>query len=78
VSENWRENANCAGLDVDMFFPVKSAVTDTVKKICDNCFVKKECAAFAISIPEISGYWGGTTERERQKLRSKRKQKITH
>jgi WhiB family redox-sensing transcriptional regulator len=59
-----------------MFFPEKSDVTDTVKKVCSNCTVKTECAAFAISIPEISGYWGGTTERQRQKHRSGR-QKIT-
>jgi len=76
VSENWRAFANCAGLDVDMFFPEKSDVTDTVKKVCANCTVRTECAAFAISIPEISGYWGGTTERQRQKHRSGR-QKIT-
>ena len=76
MSEDWRASANCAGLDVDMFFPEKSDVTDTVKKVCANCTVKTECAAFAISIPEISGYWGGTTERQRQKHRSGR-QKIT-
>jgi len=76
MSEDWRASANCAGLDVDMFFPENSDVTDTVKKVCANCTVKTKCAAFAISIPEISGYWGGTTERQRQKHRSGR-QKIT-
>jgi len=76
MSENWRAFANCAGLDVEMFFPEKSDVTDTVKKVCANCTVRLECAAFAIFIPEISGYWGGTTERQRQKHRSGR-QKIT-
>ena len=69
---DWRADANCAGLDVDMFFPEKSDVTDTIKKVCFNCTVKVECATFAISIPEISGYWGGTTERQRQKHRSGR------
>ena len=73
---DWRADANCAGLDVDMFFPEKSDVTDTIKKVCFNCTVKVECATFAVSIPEISGYWGGTTERQRQHIR-KGRQKIT-
>ena len=72
---NWRASANCAGLDTELFFPDRGGVENVIKKICKNCSVKVECAEFAISIPEIMGYWGGTNERQRQKIRKSR-QKI--
>jgi len=73
---NWRAYANCAGLDVDMFFPEHSQVDIAVQKVCANCTVRAECFAFALADPDISGYWAGTYQRQRQKHRSGR-QKIT-
>jgi len=75
VSEDWRASANCAGLDTEMFFVEKGQVDDLVKKTCANCLVRIECATFAVAIPEIQGYWGGTTIRQRQHIR-KGRQKI--
>jgi WhiB family redox-sensing transcriptional regulator len=75
MSKNWRAFANCAGLDVELFFVEKGQVDDAVKKTCANCTVKVECATFAVSIPEIQGFWGGTTTRQRQHIR-KGRQKI--
>jgi len=76
---NWRESANCIGIDTDLFFPDRGEPTRVIQGICARCIVKTECLEFAIADPEIVGYFGGMSARNRQKLRVKRsRQKITH
>lgn len=36
--------------------------------VCRSCLVRPECLAFAVEHGEV-GVWGGTTERERRRLR---------
>jgi hypothetical protein len=43
------------------------------KKLCGQCPVVMQCAAYAIEADEIEGCWGGLSPRERQKMRSARK-----
>jgi WhiB family transcriptional regulator, redox-sensing transcriptional regulator len=41
---------------------------DKARTICSTCPVKKECLDYAIK-NECHGFWGGTTDSERKKIR---------
>jgi WhiB family redox-sensing transcriptional regulator len=69
----WQSAALC-GEDRDVFYPpsglnevreVRAAREAEAKKMCARCPVVRPCAAFALSLPEPYGIWGGMTERER-------------
>ncbi|HUZ08739.1 MAG TPA: WhiB family transcriptional regulator [Acidimicrobiales bacterium] len=36
---------------------------------CSSCSVQTDCLDFAMADPELQGYWGGTSERERRRGR---------
>ena len=69
----WRERAECRGLDNAMFFPVSDdpAATRHAKKVCAICPVQDDCLWFALETGQPAGIWGGlaTTERRRLLLR---------
>lgn len=75
------EDSPCAETFPDAFFPDElpdGAITrrtvysyeKEAKQICGNCEYKTECFKFAYDRPELIGIWGGTTERERNKIRN--------
>lgn len=76
---------NCTGKDPSLWFPLadrsvpglfaenyRRAIENTrqAKEICSECSIKFDCLSYAL-YHEIFGIWGGTTEREREKLRKK-------
>jgi WhiB family redox-sensing transcriptional regulator len=69
----WQMDALCAETDPEVFFPDKGGSTRDAKKICGVCSVQAECLAYAIEYDERFGVWGGTSERERRYLKSKRR-----
>jgi len=71
----WQEQANCLGVDPDLFFPERGASTREAKGVCQGCVVKQNCLEFALENGEKFGIWGGMSERERRKLRRQRSQK---
>lgn len=77
----WAIEAACRGHDNTLFFPsadMKMPVTEKradVKRalgICGSCSVKSECLTYALEW-EPWGVWGGTTERQRERMRRERK-----
>ena len=65
------EQANCLSLDPELFFPVgemKKEIADSLQRICMNCPIMDQCLEYALHV-KVSGYWAGTDEREREKLR---------
>lgn len=68
----WMKNANCIGTDTEAFF----APDDTrqyhdkpmLRRICNACSVKSECVDYALRYA-VQGWWGNTTDRERQNKR---------
>lgn len=46
-----------------------SADTETVKDICRSCPVQDECLAAAVADLSLTGIWGGTSHRERRRMR---------
>jgi WhiB family redox-sensing transcriptional regulator len=70
----WQDQANCLGVDPDLFFPERGASTREAKEVCRGCVVKQDCLEFALANGEKFGIWGGLSERERRKLRRKQRE----
>lgn len=70
----WQKNALCAGIDSSIFFNDEDKNhnndKDTYKGICGRCPVRGECLEYAL-LYNMSGIWGGMTEKERFKLYSR-------
>lgn len=66
---SWQDDANCRGLDAEIFFTARDESTSEAKEICHECDVQAECLAFAINNGERFGIWGGLSERERRRIR---------
>ena len=69
----WRDRAVCRGMDVDLFFRDDGSVPVEAWRACEFCPVRAECLEFALSIPATAGYWAGTTQRERNRMRRQRR-----
>jgi WhiB family redox-sensing transcriptional regulator len=74
IDDGWRDDAACASVDPDLFFPV--GVTGpavgqiaAAKAVCEGCRCRPECLEFAITTNQEYGVWGGTSEEERRILR---------
>lgn len=58
----------CRGEDQNLFYPQLGESAAPAKALCSECPVKAECLAWALA-HEKQGIWGGTSERERRRLR---------
>ena len=63
----WVEKAYCAGANPEIF--EEDAHIETALAYCVMCPVRVDCLTFALSLPEVFGVWGGTTEPERRALK---------
>lgn len=77
----WAEQALCAQADPDTWFPEQGhhTLAAIAKRICAACPVRAECLDYALSGADTwqgitTGIWGGTTPRERSRLRQARKE----
>lgn len=70
----WHDQANCLGLDTELFFPEIGHSRDTIaiKEICTNCVVRQECLNYALNAGEKFGIWGGYSEKDRRRMRGAR------
>lgn len=66
---NWREDAVCARVDGEAFFPEVGASNRQAKAICDTCSVKAPCLQWALDNNEQYGIFGGTSRLDRQKIK---------
>jgi WhiB family redox-sensing transcriptional regulator len=69
---SWQDEANCMGVDPDLFFPERGASTREAKEVCRGCVVRAECLEYALANGEKFGIWGGMSERERRRIRRQR------
>ena len=74
TSTNWREEAVCATVDPDLFFPSGTGgqvvmQRKAAKRVCVACPVRPQCLESALKAGEPSGVWGGLDSLERSKLR---------
>ena len=70
---DWRLQANCRGMDPELFFPSKGdlVAVRSARAVCAACVVRPECLAYALALPGLDtlGIWGGTTFKQRATLR---------
>lgn len=64
----WQDDALCAQVGDEFWFPEKGGSTAPAKRVCMSCPVSAECLAYAMARQERFGIWGGYSERERRKL----------
>ena len=69
---SWQLQANCMGVDPDLFFPERGASTREAKEVCRGCVVREDCLEYALANGEKFGIWGGMSERERRRVRRAR------
>ncbi len=66
---NWQIHAACRDESVDLFITDGGGPSARAKQLCARCPVRLHCLRYALSDPDLVGYWGGTSQRERRRLR---------
>jgi WhiB family redox-sensing transcriptional regulator len=51
----WQRQANCMGVDPDLFFPERGASTREAKEVCRGCVVREDCLEYALARSSVSG-----------------------
>ena len=69
----WTKKALCAEVDPEIFFPNKGDKVAYVKQICKACSVRVECLEYSLQNNERFGIWGGLTEHDRRRVRSRKR-----
>jgi WhiB family transcriptional regulator, redox-sensing transcriptional regulator len=69
----WADQALCAEVGGDEWFPEKGDSTRNAKAVCRRCEVRQACLTYALEHDERFGIYGGLTERERRDLKRARK-----
>ena len=64
----WRTRGACQAVDPETFFPAPLEPADTAVQLCGRCPVSGACLAWALSVGDCHGVWGGTTARERRAM----------
>jgi WhiB family redox-sensing transcriptional regulator len=69
LARNWREQALCAQVDPELFFPDHDIIPKEAKLICDQCRVRLDCLQYALDNHPLPGVWAGTNHKKRKELR---------
>jgi WhiB family redox-sensing transcriptional regulator len=69
---DWQANARCHEVDPEIFFPERGGSSKAARSVCGQCKVREQCLEYALNNKEQFGIWGGTSERERRRLRRER------
>src|SRR5258708_12783090 len=72
----WASRGAGRDSDPDLFFPIAPTGPGLqqiaqAKAVCARCPVRRECLQYALATHQVHGVWGGTSEEERQRLRSR-------
>lgn len=69
---DWQARAACADVDPEIFFPERGGSSRAARAVCARCEVRMQCLEYALKNKEQFGIWGGTSERERRRIRKER------
>jgi WhiB family redox-sensing transcriptional regulator len=65
----WMRRGACRDAPTELFFLERGGSSRAGKALCAVCVVRSTCLDYAMADPELLGIWGGTAERERDRLR---------
>ena len=69
TNPNWRESANCATTDPELFFPRRGGTgANAARSICSMCKVQTECLTDALLESVQQGVRAGMSPRERLRM----------
>jgi len=68
----WQSGARCVEVDPEIFFPERGGSSKAARAVCALCEVRADCLEYALNNKEQFGIWGGTSERERRRIRKER------
>jgi WhiB family transcriptional regulator, redox-sensing transcriptional regulator len=68
----WQGAARCTEVDPEIFFPERGGSSRAARLVCAQCDVRAQCLEYALNNKEQFGIWGGTSERERRRIRKER------
>lgn len=69
--EPWMQEAHCAQVDPEMFFPAPGDQAWEARAVCAGCPVQTDCLAYALRTGQGDGIWGGLTPGERRGRRQR-------
>lgn len=76
--ENWQEQATCAQVDVELFFPDTMQAAGPALQLCADCPVREECVQYGDAVEagtldwrHLFGVLGGETPKQRAARRKK-------
>lgn len=69
IFQPWMDDARCAEVDPDLFFPEKGGSTKLAKQLCSSCPVLETCLDYANTNRINEGIWGGKSSKERSTAR---------
>lgn len=64
-----RQDRSCLGTDPEMFVSDNLGDQNYAKSVCALCPVRSECLLYAMERPSLVGVWGGTSSRDRGRMR---------
>lgn len=67
--EPWMDQGACVGQPMDPWFPERGEPVLHAKRVCSTCPSQQQCLDYALTRNISHGIWGGTSERERRKMR---------
>jgi WhiB family redox-sensing transcriptional regulator len=66
---DWDRHAACKDTPAALFFPERGDDTEPAKQVCAGCTVRVECLQYALDNHIMHGVFGGTSEKQRKKMR---------
>lgn len=76
---HWMDDALCREIGPEPFFSEDAGptldVTNAAIRVCRTCPVQTDCLEYALTLGPVVGVWGGTTEKERRRIRSATRRK---
>jgi len=69
LTSQWMSKGICNDDNRSLFYSLYISDQRAAVKICQECPIINECLEYAIKNNEI-GVWGGTTEKQRKRLRN--------
>lgn len=69
----WMTEANCLGVDPELFYPGRGESVTDPKAVCAGCVCREPCLEYALAYDDDMGIWGGTTGSERRVIRRARR-----